>query len=116
MASSFISNNVVEGADALGIGTYTVPVYAMSIQYPVKLPTDSPDSLLACVFNQTGSGGVNAFISFTIEGDGTLTVVTNEAALAPSAIESEVKAMPLNSDVYSISSTDYNDVLTLLDL
>ena len=110
MANILVSNNVVEGADTVGLGTYVAPVYGFTMAYTVKSPNDPPTTLAASLFKQVASGSTNVFYSFVINPDGTLTDIVDYATLAPSGLATEVKGMPIASEFYTISSADFDAV------
>jgi len=114
LATTFISDNITEGKDDMGIGVFTVEKYGLTIEYPVKLPTDAPLTLKASVFKQIASGSTNAFTEFTINPDQTFVQDNDYQTLAPDALAAVVITMPVNSDVYEIASADYDAVVAML--
>lgn len=113
MAVSAQYPTTTDAINGMGIGTYTSPVYGLSIQYPVKLPSDPPLVLQALVFEQVAATETNVLATFTINADGTLTDVLDDV-YAPADVMHALEGMPLYSDVFSISQADYDAIITLL--
>lgn len=108
------SNNRPSFETDNSIGTYVTTVCGIGMAQPLKSPDEPLGYREMFVFKQVGSGGVNTYTRFTVDGQGNLVTLSSSTDATPTALLTAFKTMPAYGLYNTITASEADDVLALL--